>query len=58
LRRRVSKARLVFSIDIGDRGFGLPDVAVFVLDVSRSGTANHYYGDDFPAAKTSLFPVL
>jgi hypothetical protein len=41
-----------------DRGFGLPDVAVFVLDVSRSGTANHYYGDDFPAAETSLFPVF
>jgi hypothetical protein len=41
-----------------DRGFGLPDVAVFVLDVSRSGTANQYDDDDFPAAETSLFPVF
>jgi hypothetical protein len=41
-----------------DRGFGLPDVAVFVLDVSRSGTANQHDGDDFPAAETSLFPVF
>jgi hypothetical protein len=39
-----------------DRGFGLPDVAVFVLDVSRPGTAHHNDDDDFPAAETSLYP--
>jgi len=56
LRRRVSKARLVFSIAIDDRGFGLPGVAVFVLDVIRPGTAHRYDDVEFLAAETSLYP--
>jgi hypothetical protein len=41
-----------------DRGFGLPVVAVFVLDVSRPGTTHRDNDDDFPAAESSLFPVF
>ena len=44
-----------FSINMDDRGFGLPVVAVFVLDVIRPGQV-HRDDDDFPATKTSLYP--